>query len=208
MARVRVKICGLMRVEDALAAVAHGADALGLVFHPGSPRYVTPTRAAEICAALPPFVSTVGLFVDAAPGFLRECLAAVPLALLQFHGEEPPEACRGHGRPYMKALRVRPGLDVGAEAARYADAAGILLDAYDPAAPGGTGLAFDWRLIPATLARPWILAGGLTPENVGAALKRVRPYAVDVSSGVERARGVKDAARIAAFLQAVAAASP
>lgn len=202
MSAVRSKICGITRVEDALAAAAAGADAIGLVFYAKSPRAVSVTQARQIIAALPPFVTTVGLFVDAGRDELRQILAQVPLDLLQFHGDERAEQCEGHGRPYIKALRVKAGDDVAAQVARYPGAAGVLLDTFVEGVPGGTGLAFDWSLVPAGLSKPVILAGGLTPENVAAAIARVRPYAVDVSGGVESAKGIKDADKVRAFIRA------
>lgn len=202
MSAVRSKICGITRVEDALAAAAAGADAIGLVFYAKSPRAVSVEQARQIIAALPPFVTTVGLFVDAGRDELRQILAQVPLDLLQFHGDESAEQCEGHGRPYIKALRVRAGDDVAAQVARYPGAVGVLLDTFVEGVPGGTGLAFDWSLVPAGLAKPVILAGGLTPENVAAAIARVRPYAVDVSGGVESAKGIKDADKVRAFIRA------
>lgn len=200
---VRSKICGITRVEDALAAAEAGADAIGLVFYARSPRAVSPRQAAEIVAALPPFVTSVGLFVDAERNLVEEVLDTVPLDLLQFHGNEEPAQCEGYRRPYIKALRVRSTADILHGAARYPGARGLLLDTYVEGVPGGTGLAFDWSLIPAGLARPLILAGGLTVENVRAAIGQVRPYGVDVSGGVEMAKGIKDAARVRAFLDEV-----
>ena len=203
--RTRVKICGITRVEDAQAAVAAGADAIGLVFAKASPRCVTPEQARHLAATLPPFIKIVGLFVDASPARVREVLGQVPLDLLQFHGSETPEDCQQFGRPYIRAIRMAPGLDVVAEAQRYAQAAGLLLDAYDPQRAGGTGATFDWTRVPRDLNKPVILAGGLTPENVARAIQAVRPYAVDVSSGVEQSKGIKDAAKIAAFIRNVEA---
>ena len=200
--RTRVKICGITRPQDALAAAEAGADAIGLVFYARSPRAVEVEQAAALCAVLPPFVTTVGLFVDPAAEQVREVLAGVPLDLLQFHGRETADFCRGFGRPYLKALTMRPGADIAAEAAAYRDAAGILLDAWHPAVPGGSGETFDWDRIP-PLPRPLVLAGGLGPGNVAEAVRRVRPWAVDVSSGVEAEKGIKDAARIAAFIRGV-----
>lgn len=202
MSAVRSKICGITRVEDALAAAAAGADAIGLVFYAKSPRAVSVEQARQIIAALPPFVTTVGLFVDVERDELRQILAQVPLDLLQFHGDESAEQCEGHGRPYIKALRVKAGDDVAAQVARYPGAAGVLLDTFVEGVPGGTGLAFDWSLVPSGLSKPVILAGGLTPENVAAAIARVRPYAVDVSGGVESAKGIKDADKVRAFIRA------
>ena len=202
MTAVRVKICGITRVEDALAAAAAGADAIGLVFYAGSPRAVGVEQARAIIAALPPFVTTVGLFVDAGRDELVHILASVPLDLLQFHGDESAEQCEGFGRPYIKALRVRAGDDIVARVADYPGAQGILLDAYVEGVPGGTGEAFDWSLIPQGLSKPLILAGGLRPDNVAAAVARVRPYAVDVSGGVEASKGIKDAQKVGAFIRA------
>lgn len=203
MIRTRVKICGITRPEDALAAARAGADAIGLVFYPPSPRAVTRERAREIVQVLPPFVSVVGLFVNAQPAEVRAALAALPIDLLQFHGDEAPEECRIYGRPYIKAVAMAPGVDLQAAARRYVDAAGLLLDTHREGVRGGTGEAFDWSQIPPGLDRPIILAGGLTLENVAAAVQRVRPYAVDVSSGVEVSKGIKDAARIEAFIRGV-----
>ena len=200
---VRSKICGITRIEDALLAAEAGADAIGLVFYDKSPRAVDVRQARAILAALPPFVTSVGLFVNASRCFIGEVLDAVPLDLLQFHGDETPEQCEGHGRPWFKALRVRPGDDLRAEAARFSGARAILLDAYVPGVPGGTGERFDWKLIPADLPRPLILAGGLTPDNVAEAIASVRPYGLDVSGGVEASRGIKDAAKVTAFIQRV-----
>lgn len=201
--RTRVKICGITRAEDAQAAVLHGCDAIGLVFYEKSPRYVTPARAAEIVAALPPFVSAVGLFVDASVEEVHGVMAQVDLAVLQFHGEETPQYCRQFGMPYLKAVRVRPGTNLLQYAADFYDAKALLLDAYHEGVPGGTGQTFDWSLIPPQLAVPVILAGGLNAGNVGEAIRCAHPYAVDVSGGVEREKGIKDAAKIAAFMRGV-----
>jgi phosphoribosylanthranilate isomerase len=198
---VRVKICGITRNEDLSAACAAGADALGFVFYAKSPRNLSIERAASLVRALPPFVQSVGLFVDAEPGFVRAVLDAVPLDLLQFHGDETPEYCRQFNRPYLKAVRVRPGVDLVKYASDFADARALLLDAYVPGVPGGTGERFDWRLIPAGLNKPIILSGGLNPDNVAEAVQTVQPWAVDVSSGVESASGIKDADKVAAFIQ-------
>ncbi|MFG0408759.1 phosphoribosylanthranilate isomerase [Pseudomonas sp. FYR_11] len=203
MSYVRSKICGITRIEDALAAVEAGADAIGFVFYAKSPRAVDARQARAIMAELPPFVTTVGLFVNASRCELNEILEVVPLDLLQFHGDETPEDCEGYHRPWIKALRVRPGDDLEAACQRYAGARGILLDTYVAGVPGGTGEAFDWSLVPARLSKPIILAGGLSAANVGQAIAQVRPYAVDVSGGVEQAKGIKDAAKIEAFMQAV-----
>lgn len=203
---VRSKICGITRVEDALAAVEAGADAIGLVFYAKSPRAVDARQACAILDALPPFVTAVGLFVDMPRAELQLLLQQVPLDLLQFHGDESPDECEGFARPYIKALRVRPGEDVAAAMAPYAGARGILLDTFVEGVPGGTGASFDWSLVPQAAEKPIILAGGLSAENVAAAIQQVRPYAVDVSGGVEAAKGIKDAAKIRAFLQAVRSA--
>jgi phosphoribosylanthranilate isomerase len=201
--RTRTKICGITRPEDGLFAAAQGADAIGLVFYPPSPRCVTVEQAREVLAALPPFVTTVGLFVNATEEEVRAVLAAVPLDLLQFHGDEEEAYCRRFGRPYCKAIRMAEGVDLATEAARYAGASALLLDSFQAGVPGGTGHAFDWARIPAGLAKPMILAGGLGPENVDEAIRQVRPYAVDVSSGVEAAKGIKDAEKIIAFMRGV-----
>ncbi len=203
MARTRVKICGITRVEDGLAAAAAGADAIGLVFYRPSSRWVEPTAAAAIVAALPPFVTTVGLFLDAEAGFVREVMARMPLDLLQFHGSEAPAYCASFGRPYVKAVPMAETGDVAGYARRYDDARGLLLDSHGGGRIGGTGERFDWSLIPDAPGKPLILAGGLDPSNVAEAIRHVRPYAVDVSSGVEAARGIKDAALIQAFMQTV-----
>lgn len=202
-ARTRLKICGITRQDDALAAADAGTDAVGFVFYPASPRQVQPSAAGTIARALPPFVTTVGLFVDQPADEVRRVLAAVPLALLQFHGDEPPEFCGQFGQPYIKAVRVRPGTDLLQYAARYPDAAALLLDAYRPGIPGGTGETFDWNLIPARMTCRIVLAGGLTPGNVAAGIEQVKPWAVDVSSGVEAAPGVKDGQLIRRFASAV-----
>jgi phosphoribosylanthranilate isomerase len=198
---VRVKICGITRREDLRSACDAGADALGFVFYAKSPRHLSVEQAGSLVATLPPFVTSVGLFVDAEPDFVRQVLKHVPLDLLQFHGDESPDDCRRFGRPYLKAVRVRPGIDLLEYAAGYSDALGLLLDAYVPDMPGGTGERFDWSLIPAQFRKSVVLSGGLTPENVADAVRRVKPWAVDVSSGVEARPGVKDAAKVAAFIE-------
>ncbi|SFP33697.1 phosphoribosylanthranilate isomerase [Ectopseudomonas composti] len=200
---VRSKICGITRLEDALAAVEAGADAIGLVFYAKSPRAVSIEQAAAVLRALPPFVTTVGLFVDMPRDELQHLLQRLPLDLLQFHGDESPADCEGYGRPYIKALRVRPGEDVSAAMAPYEGACGILLDTFVDGVPGGTGASFDWSLVPEDAGKPVILAGGLDAGNVAAAIRQVRPYAVDVSGGVEASKGIKDAGKIRAFIQAV-----
>ena len=207
--RTRVKICGIRRREDAMAAIGAGADALGFVFHAPSPRAIAPPEAAALARFLPPFVARVGLFVDAEESRVREVLAQVPLDLLQFHGQEPLAWCGRFGRPWMKAVRMGPDVDLAGEMAALAEAGAcaVLVDAWHPAVAGGTGETFDWDRIPENRPLPLVLAGGLTPENVGEAIRRVRPYAVDVSSGVERSKGVKDPDRIRAFLQTVTSVS-
>jgi phosphoribosylanthranilate isomerase len=198
-----IKICGITRAEDALAAARSGANAVGFVFYAPSPRYVTAARAAELMRALPPFVMSVGLFVDAAANEVTQTLAQARVDLLQFHGDESPAYCRQFGVPYLKALRVRAGVDLLQYARDYHDAKALLLDAYVEGTPGGTGATFDWALIPQSLPLPVVLSGGLTPENVTTAVQAVRPWAVDVSSGVEKSKGIKDAAKIAAFVTGV-----
>ena len=205
MSTVRCKICGITRVEDALVAANAGADAIGLVFYPPSPRAVSLETAQAIVAALPPFVTTVGLFVDAERAWLESVLAAVPLDVLQFHGNEAPEDCVRYQRPWIKALRVQPGDDLRAAIEPYHQAQGILLDSFVAGVPGGTGQTFDWAVIPPHLPQPIILAGGLTPENVQQAIEQVQPYAVDVSGGVELTKGIKEAAKVQAFVQQVRA---
>lgn len=202
-----IKICGITRKEDALAAARHGANAIGLVFYTKSPRHVTAVQAVELMQALPPFVMSVGLFVDASIEDVMQTLGSVRLDLLQFHGDETPDYCRQifrqSGVPYIKALRVKPDVDLLQYALGYQDAKALLLDAYVEGIHGGTGATFDWALIPKKLPLPVVLSGGLTPENVTAAVKAARPWAVDVSSGVESSKGIKDAARIAAFVTGV-----
>lgn len=201
--RTRVKICGITREQDALEAVRCGADALGLVFYPPSPRCVTLEQAATITRRLPPFVTLVGLFVNADRETIAEAVAAARISLIQFHGNECPDYCAEHDRPWIKALRMKDGLDLEQAASDYGAAAALLLDAYRPGVPGGTGETFDWDRIPAQFAGRIILAGGLSPANISEAVRRVRPYAVDVSGGVEAAPGRKDAGKIAAFMRGV-----
>lgn len=200
--RTRIKICGITSVADGLAAAEAGADAIGFVFYAKSPRHVAPAVAATIARALPPFVDVVALFVNEAPETVRAVLAEVPINILQFHGDEDETYCRQFGRPYYKAARMRPELDLVQYAASFPSAQAILLDAFVDGYGGG-GHVFDWGLIPAGLPRPIVLSGGLTVENVTDAVRRVRPPAVDVSSGVEKAKGVKDHAKIAAFIAGV-----
>jgi phosphoribosylanthranilate isomerase len=199
----RVKICGITRVEDALAAAHSGADAIGLVFYECSPRCVSTEQARKLVEALPPFVSVVGLFVNAKPEFVHETLANVPLDLLQFHGDELPEYCAQFNYPYLKAIRVKAGVDLLQCASEFMTAKSLLLDAHVEGVHGGTGTAFDWTLIPKKIPLPVILSGGLDAENIAEAIKQVRPCAVDVSSGVEADKGIKDAVKIAAFINEV-----
>jgi len=203
--RTRVKICGIVRIEDAMAAAQAGADAIGFVFDPKSPRHIHPDQALKIARALPPFITIVGLFVNAAPDTIEGVLSHVPLDLIQFHGNEKPEQCRRYHRSYIKAIHMQPDVDLHEKARLYGDATGLLLDTYAADVAGGSGQSFDWNRVPRDLGRPLILAGGLTPENVGAAIRQVHPYAVDVSSGVEQDKGIKDAGKISAFIDAVGA---
>ena len=201
--RTRAKICGITRLEDALAAVEHGADAIGLVFYKPSPRYVSIEQAAAISAALPPFVSVVALFVDPTQGEVNAVLSRVRIDVLQFHGEESEVACAQYSLPYLKVIRVKTDTNLIQYAQAYSTAKALLLDTYSEHAVGGTGQVFDWSLIPNNLPVPIILAGGLTPENVNEAVKQVKPYAVDVSGGVETSKGIKNSVKIAAFMAAV-----
>ncbi|MEJ2180538.1 MAG: phosphoribosylanthranilate isomerase [Gammaproteobacteria bacterium] len=201
--RTRVKICGITRAQDAIKAVEFGADAIGLVFYGKSPRAVSIDDARAIIQKIPPFVTVVGLFVDPSPKDVAAVLHRVSLDLLQFHGDELPSECSAYGKPYIKAIKMREGDDISAQVAQYASARGILLDTYDPKVPGGTGRVFDWNKIPRDLNRPIILAGGLTPENVWQAITKVRPFAVDVSGGVEADKGIKDVEKMAAFMRGV-----
>lgn len=201
--RTRVKICGITRIEDGLAAARLGADAIGLVFYEATPRYVTVDQARAIAQALPPFVTRVGLFVDVDAERVSATINAVGLDVLQFHGEESAETYRAFGRPYIKAVRMRDGVDLHAQQRAYPDAIGVLLDTYVRHAPGGSGETFDWHLVPRDLEKPIILAGGLTADNVKEAIKAVQPFAVDVSSGVEETKGIKDPKKISAFIERV-----
>ena len=199
----RTKICGITRVEDALIAADCGADAIGLVFYKKSPRYVSPENAAKIIASLPPFVTSVGLFVNEDPSEVFRILDTVPLDLLQFHGSESESDCVRYNKPYIKAIAMEAGVDVAKSVNQYASARGILLDTYDVVLPGGTGKAFDWSKVPSNLAKPIVLAGGLNPENVHQAICSVKPWAVDVSGGVEESKGKKDHRLIKAFIEGV-----
>ena len=203
MPRTRIKICGISQPEHARIAVAAGADAIGLVFYPASPRAVTVQQAQAIVSEVPPFVSVVGLFVDAPRVEVESILKQTRLDVLQFHGNETDEACRGYGRPYIKALRMQPDIDVIAMCNQYPEAGAILLDTYEPGVAGGTGRAFDWSSIPEGMPHPLILAGGLTPENVALAVRQVKPFAVDVSGGVELQKGIKDPVKICRFIEEV-----
>ncbi|MBS4099559.1 MAG: phosphoribosylanthranilate isomerase [Sulfuricella sp.] len=203
----RSKICGITRIEDSLACARHGADAIGLVFYPPSPRHVSTAQAHAIARALPPFVTTVALFVDPSPDLVEQVLREVHPDVLQFHGNEAPELCASFGISWLKAVRVKAGLNLVEYATRYRGAQGLLLDTFVEGQAGGTGLSFDWSLIPADLPLPVVLSGGLAPDNVSAAIRQVKPWAVDVSSGVEAAKGIKSEAKIAAFMQGVRNAS-
>ncbi|MCF8177262.1 MAG: phosphoribosylanthranilate isomerase [Sulfuritalea sp.] len=205
MKRTRIKICGITRDADLAAAVEAGADAIGFVFYPPSPRFVGPAQAAKLVAQVPAFVTSVGLFVNESPQVVREVLDRLPLGLLQFHGDEDAAYCSQFGKPWIKAARVRPGFDLLEYAAAFAGAsgaAGLLLDAHVDGYGGG-GETFDWTLIPRSLPLPVILSGGLHPGNIAQAVQSVRPWAVDVSSGVEMAKGIKDAQRIIEFIAGV-----
>ena len=201
--RTRVKICGITRAEDACSAIEYGADAIGLVFYEGSPRHVTLEQAARITAAVAPFVTVVGLFVNASPSGIRHVLQNVPLGLLQFHGQEANDDCNRYGLPFIKSVAMKPDTDLHEQIRMYPDAGGVLLDAWQPQTHGGGGQTFDWTRVPHDLAVPVILAGGLTAANIAAAIRQVRPYAVDVSSGVESGKGIKSAGMISAFMKGV-----
>jgi len=203
MTRTRVKICGITRIEHAKVAAHAGADAIGLVFYRESPRYLSVRDAAAIAESLPPFVAAVGLFVNAAERDIRAVLDAVDLDLLQFHGDESAEFCARFARPYMRAVRMEAGTDLLEYANRFSRAKALLLDAHVPGQPGGTGRTFDWTGIPRDLSLPLVLSGGLTADNVGRAVREVSPWAVDVSSGVESERGVKDPKKIVEFIRSV-----
>lgn len=201
--RTRVKICGITNKRDAMLAVEQGADALGFVFYPPSPRYVVLDLAAAIIAELPPFVTTVGLFVNADREEIACAIELAKIDLIQFHGNECADYCATQGRPWIKAVRMRDDVDVNQAARDYSAASALLLDAYSPGVPGGTGESFDWDRIPSELSHKIILAGGLTADNVTEAIRHSRPYAVDVSGGVEASKGIKDADKIARFMRGV-----
>ena len=200
---VRIKICGITRLEDAEQAVSLGVDALGFVFFMRSPRYIEPTVAADIIRKLPPFVTKVGLFVNAAMDHVKEISEATQIDLIQYHGDETPSFCAESPRSWVKAIRVRDGMDFAGEFARYRDASAIFLDGYDSHLYGGTGRQVDWKAIPKAFPSPMILAGGLTVENVEQAINIARPYAVDVSSGIEASEGIKDAVKMRRFVEKV-----
>ncbi|MDX1551680.1 MAG: phosphoribosylanthranilate isomerase [Marinobacter sp.] len=201
--RTRVKICGVTRKQDVIAAARAGADAIGFVFYEPSPRYVTPATARELVSAVPPFVSATGLFVNPEAEYVIEVLKQVPLDLLQFHGDETPAFCSSFGVRWIKAVRVRQSSDIENAFQDYRKASGLLVDAWDPAKYGGTGQAFNWSLIPQSRPMPLILAGGLASDNVSRAVAEVRPWAVDVSGGVESSKGIKDDEKITDFINEV-----
>ncbi|TXI17750.1 MAG: phosphoribosylanthranilate isomerase [Nitrosomonas sp.] len=200
---VRVKVCGITRYQDAMTAVQSGVDAIGFVFWPQSARFIDPDSAYRIAAKIPPFVCTVGVYVDPDISWVEKTTQTVKLNLLQFHGDETPEFCGQFSLPYIKAIRVKQDTDLLQYAERYSAAKGLLLDTYAENMPGGTGHVFDWRLIPQHLPIPLILSGGLNPNNVALAIKQIRPCGVDVSSGVEISKGIKDEKKIFAFMQGV-----
>lgn len=200
---VRVKVCGITRGEDAQAAIRYGADAVGFVFWPRSARYIDPAVAAKITASIPPFIVAVGVYVDPDVAWVEETIRVARLSLLQFHGDETPEFCNQFSLPYIKAIRVKSDTDLLQYAKRYRGASGLLLDTYAAEMPGGTGHTFDWQLIPSQLPLPLILSGGLNPDNVVSAIRQTKPWAVDVSSGVEASKGIKDEKKIFAFMQGV-----
>ena len=197
----RVKICGITNSDDALLACDSGADAIGLVFYPPSPRFVSIEQALQVVNNLPPFISTVALFVNAQREEIEQVIDQVAIDLLQFHGDEPEEFCASFNRPYIKAVRMKDGLDLYAVQDEYASARGLLLDTYKKGIPGGTGEAFNWHKVPHDLQLPVILAGGLTADNIAAAITQVKPYAVDVSGGVEAFKGKKDPQKVIQFMQ-------
>ncbi len=201
--RTRVKVCGLTRPEDALAAARFGADAIGVIFYPPSPRGVDIDTARRVRAVVPPFVTVVGVFVDPEADFVKRAIVEASLDLVQFHGDEPPEFCEACGRPYIKAVRVREGVDLKQFARRYPTARALMLDSFERGLKGGTGKTFDWSLIPEDLGLPFILAGGLTPNNVASAVAAASPFAVDANGGVEASPGIKDPAKIEAFIREV-----
>ena len=203
MNRTRIKICGITRQEDADVAVAAGADALGFVFYAPSPRNVSVEQASEVIRGLPAFVTSTALFVNAEPEFVQRVIDETGIDLLQFHGDEDVAYCEQFSRPYMKAIRMKPEVDVAAECQRYSSASAVLLDAYRPGVPGGTGESFDWDRIPAEVRSSIVLAGGLNPDNIRRAVETVCPFAVDVSGGVEASKGIKDKEKVEKFTQEV-----
>lgn len=203
---VRTKICGFTRPEDARTAAELGVDAIGLVFYDKSQRAVNIQQAQAIVQALPPFVSVVGLFVNESAERINDILAQVPIDIIQFHGDETPEFCRGFRRPYIKAVRVQDTAGITAAIEQFADARAVLFDAYVDGEYGGTGHRFDWQMLPETLSGHWVLSGGLTPDNTAAAIALTAATAIDVSSGVESTPGIKCPQKMAAFLQAARAA--
>lgn len=201
--RTRIKICGITREEDAKHAVEAGADALGLVFYPPSPRAVSVEQAQKIAAIVPPFVTVTALFVNPSVEQVQNVLDSVRIDLIQFHGDEDEHFCEQFNRPYIKAVRVRDSSDVVAASLRFKNSLALLLDSYKEGIPGGTGETFNWSLIPADLGKPIILAGGLTVTNVAQAIAKARPYAVDVSGGVEQSKGIKDPSKVTEFINEV-----
>lgn len=203
MSRIRVKMCGITRLEDAECAIAEGADALGFVFYPPSPRCVSKSDVREILCKISPFISKVALFVNQDYDYVHDLIATLPIDMIQFHGDETPEFCEQFNKPYIKALRVREDTDIDAVASRFRSASGLLVDAFDDQVYGGSGQSFDWKLLPDRCKLPIILAGGLRPDNVAEAIQVAHPYAVDVSSGIESSKGIKDPDKISAFMKEV-----
>ncbi len=201
--RTRVKICGITRAQDGVAAAAAGADAIGLVFYPKSPRCVEIDQAAEIASMLPPFVTKVALFVNASADEIGQVVSQVPIDLIQFHGDESPDFCYAQDKPYIKAIRMKPGVNLHKQRELYHQSCGLLVDSYRAGVPGGTGESFNWSLIPSDLCAEIVLAGGLTPHNVADAICAVQPWGVDVSGGVEAAKGIKDAQAIKQLIRGV-----
>ncbi len=201
--RTRIKVCGFTRSDDALKAASMGVDAIGLVFYAPSPRAVNIQQAQNIVRALPPFVSVVGLFVNASDSEIKNILDNVHLDVLQFHGDESVQSCELYKMPYIKAIRMREGVDLEVETNAYPSAQALLLDAYQKGVPGGTGNTFEWAAIPDELCKPIILAGGLNPTNIAEAVTQVQPYAVDVSGGVELSKGIKDPLKMVEFVEGV-----
>ena len=199
----RIKICGITRIEDALTAIRLGANAIGFIFWDKSARYIDPKEARKIVMALPPFVTVVGVYVNPSSEWVEETYSIAGLNLLQFHGDELPEFCSQFPLPYIKAVRIRSGIDLLQYAAQYSSSNGLLLDSYVEGVPGGTGRTFEWSLIPENLSLPLIVSGGLHAKNVCEAIREAKPWAVDVSSGVEITKGIKDADKIAAFMTGV-----